>query len=229
MEYPSTRSVRQITARRHSPPHPSACSDMVHLHQHLDLRDHFRNGCSMGPGRLRLRLHLVGGLVVRATFGLAPASSPVLDDAILHTLCALKDPASLLVERLAGKCAIKTCLRVELECGTTPAGRRHVEFDARGIFKIRAARRRDKPICEKCQACFVNEFWHAGSLRTSMTTSMKSEGDFAESFKQCSSKKSGSQVKFDLDVQVESDPLPADSQMYWLESAESCKLDSWTD
>ena len=51
---------------------------------------------------------------------------PVLfaDFDILHTFCVSEDPASLLIDRLAGKCAIKTFLPLEL--------------DARKFFKISA-------------------------------------------------------------------------------------------
>ena len=44
-----------------------------------------------------------------------------LDFAVSHTFCVPEDPAGLLTDRLAGKCAIKTSLQVEIEV-QRPAG-----------------------------------------------------------------------------------------------------------
>ena len=159
MEYPSTRSacLSPRTARCHS---PCICQPALTWYTCVNTSPFGNTFETAAHDSLRLRLHLVGGRVVlmtvcvcgctswaggavRATFVRAPASGPVLDFAILHTFCVLEDPGSLLVDRLAGKCAIKTCLRVELECGTTPASRCHVELDVRRFFKIPASRHWD--------------------------------------------------------------------------------------
>ena len=60
-----------------------------------------------------------------------------LDLVISRTLCVPDVPASPLIDGLARNCAItksRSSRQVELKCGTTLAGRRHVELDARGNF-----------------------------------------------------------------------------------------------